>query len=585
MPQKWQQKMWWKNTKNKQRQNQKYQKRKGVVTCFGLSCLTLLVNLLIPAGILQSNVNAESCPDVKIIFARGSGGERWVDPNYLTFKNELESKLELTELAYEFLDLDYPAIGIGDAWTLVTTFVGRGEAYDFGASVNLGVKNLVREINNSTCSKTKFVVAGYSQGAMVVSKAVQFLNADKLIYVATFGDPKIYLPEGAGLMPNACRGVNLSDYRIYVPDCRVYEGMLGSYRPYQPESLIGKMGTWCNHTDIFCSTYFSITSHVSYIADGLYADASKVIFDKITKAFGITNNYVSAHDTVILIDGTASMDVLIKKYKAEALRLAETTFGKKGRVALYVYRDLGEPDNALEEKCNFDTCTYEKIKNGISNIDTRGGLDEPESLLSAGLKVMQKLNWSYGATKSVVVLTDAGYHSPDLDETTFDDVVALSKKIDPVNFYFVVPDEIAGLYEDLAAATDGGVVSSVYELQNLTNVIIARYDSLPRVEEDISDVILPEILTASATKISDSELEMKWNTNSEKVMVILNDYVLGMSEGNSIVISDVDFSVPNSVRLVPISGNRRGASVDVEIETEKNVSLVIPLAPNTGKLD
>jgi len=133
MPQKWQQKMWWKNTKNKQRQNQKYQKRKGVVTCFGLSCLMLLVNLLIPAGILQSNANAESCPDVKIIFARGSGGERWVDPNYLTFKNELESKLELTELAYEFLDLDYPAIGIGDAWTLVTTFVGRGEAYDFGA--------------------------------------------------------------------------------------------------------------------------------------------------------------------------------------------------------------------------------------------------------------------------------------------------------------------------------------------------------------------------------------------------------------------------------------------------------------------
>ena len=149
---------------------------------------------------------------------------------------------------------------------------------------------------------------------------------------------------------------------------------------------------------------------------------------------------------------------------------------------------------------------------------------------------------------------------------------------------FVVPDEVAGLYEDLTAATDGGVVSSVYELQNLTNAIIARYDSLPRVEEDISDVILPEILTASATKISDSELEIKWNTNSEKVMVILNDYVLGMSEGSSIVISDVDFSVSNSVRLVPISGNRRGASVDVEIETEKNVSLIIPLAPNTGKL-
>ena len=50
----------------------------------------LTINLAIPIS-----AKAESCPDVKIIFARGSGGERWTDQNYLAFKDELSEKLKL----------------------------------------------------------------------------------------------------------------------------------------------------------------------------------------------------------------------------------------------------------------------------------------------------------------------------------------------------------------------------------------------------------------------------------------------------------------------------------------------------------
>ena len=35
-------------------------------------------------------VRAESCPDIRIVFARGSGGEIWHDQNYLEFKNTVE---------------------------------------------------------------------------------------------------------------------------------------------------------------------------------------------------------------------------------------------------------------------------------------------------------------------------------------------------------------------------------------------------------------------------------------------------------------------------------------------------------------
>ena len=96
-------------------------------------------------------------------------------------------------------------------------------------------------------------------------------------YAATFGDPKIYLPEGEGIIPAACKNENLSDYRMYVPDCQAYKGMLGAVEPYRPEALAGKVGTWCNRYDILCSSYFSIKSHTSYAEDGLYEDASRYI--------------------------------------------------------------------------------------------------------------------------------------------------------------------------------------------------------------------------------------------------------------------------------------------------------------------
>ena len=99
-------------------------------------------------------VSAASCPDVKIIFARGSGGERWTDQNYLAFKNEIENKMTFDGVTYEFLGLDYPAIGIGALDVLVGTYAGAGDSYEFRKSVDTGVRNLMAEINGGTCAET-----------------------------------------------------------------------------------------------------------------------------------------------------------------------------------------------------------------------------------------------------------------------------------------------------------------------------------------------------------------------------------------------------------------------------------------------
>ena len=193
---------------------------------------------------------------------------------------------------------------------------------------------------------------------------------------------------------------------------------------------------------------------------------------------------------------------------------------------------------------------------------------------------MKRLDWNYGSTKSVVVLTDDTYHEPDLDGTTFDDVVKLSKSIDPVNFYFIVPEDKASFYTDLATATDGGVTIATSDLALLTDAIMARYDSLPKVEE-IDDNLgtLSEISDVKWEMTSSSQVRLSWNNTGTRTLFALNDLVLGVTDKNEIVLSGLDSTVENIVTLVPLSDTQRGVGVSATIYG----SLVIPKAPNTGR--
>ena len=555
----------------------------------------LVVAVVLAGAILVPHLqtDAKGCPDLRIVFARGSGGERWSDQNYLAFKNTIAEKLARVSLNYEFIDLDYPAVGIGIDKLGVTAgaFFGSGDAYEFGESVNTGVRNLAEMVNGTSCPSTRYVVGGYSQGAMVISKSLGSLNADRLIYAATFGDPKIYLPEGAGLMPAACRGENLSDYRMYVPDCQAYKGLLGAHIPYEPVVLAGKVGTWCNNRDILCSSRHldlgGIADHISYVTDNLYEDAAKVIFDKVAKAFGLENHISSPHDTAILIDSTGSMASMIEQYKAEALRLATETLESGGRVALFDYRDLNDPYD-LVQHCDFENCTLEVFRNELEGIQANGGGDAPESLLSASFHTMESLHWKQGSTKSLVILTDANFLMPDRDGMTFDEVVALSKRIDPVNFYIITDAQYGEDYAALAEATDGRVVTNFDELSLLTDYIMERYDSLPRVEEMEAPVELPKIEVVSVIQESDGVVKIGFTNSGERAIVVLNDKILGMAEGSEVIISGLDASISNIVTLVPLGEDVRGEGVEVKLRVggkggvATSVEAEAVRAPNAG---
>ncbi len=536
-----------------------YQKIKYLLMAMVLTCATLTP----PTTLAQ----AESCPDLRIIFARGSGGVRWEDQNYLEFRSQIDGKLSGTGINYEFIDLDYPAVGVGidNLAVAVGALFSGGESYEFGASVDAGVNELKRIVNDAGCQDTKYVLGGYSQGAMVVSKSLGELMPDRIIFAATFGDPKLFLPEGAGLMPEACRNRNLSDYRMYVPDCYAFKGLLGAYIPYRPEDFAGKVGTWCNKRDIFCSSRFSISDHVSYISDNLYEDASRVIASKVTKAFGVVNEYTSPHDTAILIDSSGSMTWLLEQTRTEIIKLANETFAAGGRVALYDYRDLNDPYDP-RALCDFDTCNAENFQWYLYRIIPEGGGDDKESLLSASVRAMSQLTWRPGATKSLVVLTDSPFLSPDRDATTMADVIELSKSIDPVNMYIVscLPASADPDMIELAEATGGFVTSNYRNFDPLIEYVMERYDALPRVEEEAGEGEFPTIEVVDI--IDDgNDVTLTLGGTATKAIVIANDTVLGISEDSSITIRDLDRDVNNTLRLVPANESLKGAAIDITI--------------------
>lgn len=437
-------------------------------------CAILLVLQLI---VIAPPVKAATCEDVHFIFARGSG-EKLSGPSATAWKEALTAKVSKTSLTYSFYELgskswggaQYPAVAVsgslGAIGNLVGAYISAGSAFEFGRSVEEGERELKTYLKtiSSSCPNTKFVLGGYSQGAMLISHILSDLNSDKIIYVANFGDPKLYLPEGKGLNPDACRGRNLSNYRTYVSDCRAHEGILGSYRPYQPDGYYNKIGVWCHGKDIMCSSGFNVADHSSYVSRGLYLNAAEQIYQKLQSAFPDQlddkqeeNTTISVHDLAIFINTNGFDPIRVNQFTNEARQLANSTRAMGGRVALYVYADRAKL--LPQELCNF-SCSEEEFERQLALVNTKflvagGGMD---SGLSALKMSMKQLEWQVGATKSAVIFTPSKIAAVDRDGTTIDEVVRLSLNLDPVNVYsFITPNSATNTNQILADATGGKV--------------------------------------------------------------------------------------------------------------------------------
>ena len=146
----------------------------------------------------------------------------------------------------------------------------------------------------------------------------------------------------------------------------------------------------------------------------------------------------------------------------------------------------------------------------------------------------------------------------------------------------------------------GRVVTNFDELSLLTDYIIERYDTLPRVEE--SEPLAQPSLEVKEVTAVDGGAKIKFETDSARTLAALNDTILGITEENEITISGLDIAAENILRLVPLGDDVRGEGVDVNLagyggiversdNTDgssttvvfNNIEVILPKAPNTGR--
>ncbi len=576
-------------------------------------------------AILQTHpASASACSDVEFIFARGSG-ESLNGPSHTAWTNSITEQLKSFNLTTSFYELgsdpgspyQYPAAPVSNSFVgyvnLISAAISGGEAFLFGASVNQGRQELIYHIEqvNNRCSHTKFVIGGYSQGAMLIDKALPSIDSEKILYVATFGDPKLYLPEGAitfkhGMpVPDACYGVNLSPYRVYVPDCRAYEGVLGATRPYQPIGYEGKLGTWCNDYDIMCSSGMSINDHVGYTTKDLYKQAASKISSVLSTKYSdhlvtsrATISGVSKHDVVFLLDVSGSMQTLYGLYAGKLRVLANAVKLNGGRISLYYYANEAHGYYPIE-KCDL-TCDFATIEQLIdpANVDRHSnGNYNKESTFAAMKFAINNTKWDTGARKTLVNFSSHPPLSPDADGTTAEDVIALSQAKGGIELYSVNYSDVQMYLEGLAYNTNGGaydfrnttakfvrdvinntptidqvpprvtaaakaaktakVATSTTDSDSSTNP--STLDNLVYVDDEYPYTPEAKITTHSTTLQSDQSVKVEFSTDAEHILVAFNDAPMGFIEPVSgqgdFTITDITDDI--EVALIPYSANEQ----------------------------
>lgn len=453
-----------------------------------------VVMVLWSSGLFQTvslaSDNRNDCKVATAVFVRGSGQDLNAQENR-RFRGQLESRIGKSNLNFYELGTtahgghQYPAVGVSD-WRNGNAFGAKltsGRGWRYGKSVSSGVYELHKYLldRQYKCPQEYFILGGYSQGAQVVGQMLHYMkesNKKRIIFSALFGDPKLYLPEGEGFNPPACRNENLSVYRREIANCDVDNGSLGARKPYASDIDAGKMGLWCLAQDFVCGstkTFLENDGHGQYARENgpiddavheaanrlrvaLQRESKKAAADAIDNKPKNNNLGTTGTDVVFVLDTTGSMSGTIEQTKQFIRHYSAKIKEIHGRVGLVVYRDKGDVYTA-KKLSDLQSDTSHMLQQ-LETVHAAGGGDSPEAALHATMTALNTMEWKPGATKAIILLTDAGYHSPDkVDGTTLEAVVKRSLEIDPVNVYPVIP-YTDPQYHTLAEQTTGQVIVS-----------------------------------------------------------------------------------------------------------------------------
>lgn len=462
-------------------------KQKALI--YVVSLVTIIASVFVfDARVMAKKVD-DKCTLVTAIFARGSG-QGFNAKESLTFRTQLESRVDKKQLNFYELGSEsyggnqYPAVDVSNVWNgnAIGAKISGGMGNTYGKSVKEGVAELrtYLDIRHRKCPNEFFILGGVSQGAQVVGQALPSISSsvkNKIVFNMLFGDPKLYLPEGEGIFPPACRNEKLSAYRREIANCHVDNGALGARKPFLPSEDNSKTGLWCLANDYVCGSskfVWDVEGHGKYANNnGPIDDGAREAANRLKNAAKLAsqndpgindkplnnNMGTTGTDVVFVLDTTGSMSLYIDQMKTFIRNYSSKIKEMNGRVGLVVYRDAGDEYTA-KKLSDLQSDTTDMLGK-LEDISVEGGDDDPEAALHASMVAMNEMKWQKGATKAIILLTDAGYHEPDkVDGSTLVAVAKRSLEIDPVNIYPVVEKHLEGSYEDIASQTTGQVIVS-----------------------------------------------------------------------------------------------------------------------------
>ena len=224
---------------------------------FFAAMLSVTALVLAPPGL--PTVGAEGCPDVEVIFARGTFEPPGVGGIGQAFVDQLKAQPQLGGKSVDVYPVNYPASlnfstaadGVTDASNRVRDMAGR-------------------------CPNAKIVLGGYSQGAAVAG----YVTADKI-------------PDGY-VAPNGITGPMAPDIANHVAAVALFgkpsNGFLNSIDRSAPPITVGSLYAaktidQCVPDDPICSPTGSDNgAHQAYADNGMTAQAATFAAQKVTSA-------------------------------------------------------------------------------------------------------------------------------------------------------------------------------------------------------------------------------------------------------------------------------------------------------------
>ena len=226
---------------------------------------------------------------------------------------------------------------------------------------------------------------------------------------------------------------------------------------------------------------------------------------------------ITSANVVFCVDATGSMEFAITAVKNAIVRVAEIYMASRIHISvgLVQFRDIvfaGRDDCGYPtlEMASFSdgssfTANTSEFSSSVGSLVAAGGGPTPESSFDAIAHAASHSNWSPGATRVIVHITDAEPRIPDDSMNDVDDLRSILTKSGIDQLFIVAPEETHGSYEGIEMAqgqedqylcpvycslVQGDVDSLVEGLsliaQTSSDSILDDYDPTPFVSGSIS---------------------------------------------------------------------------------------------------